>query len=147
MIGLSRKSVLAIEAVVDIAHHGRSEPVSSRDFAERLGISRRHLEPVLQSLVRNGILKSVRGPRGGYVLARERRRITLADIVQAATSGRDPDVPEASELCRAIIVPILADATTAAERALSCVALQDLMQDAEAASLLPAIKPPDDFNI
>ena len=49
----------------------------------------RHLEPVLQALVRMGILKGIRGPRGGYELARERRRITADDILRAAGTIED----------------------------------------------------------
>ena len=44
----------------------------------------RHLESVLQSLVRVGILKGIRGPRGGYELARERRGVTANEILRAA---------------------------------------------------------------
>ncbi|MCB1473409.1 MAG: Rrf2 family transcriptional regulator [Rhodobiaceae bacterium] len=147
MIGLSRKSVLAIEAVVDIAHHGKGEPVSSRDFTDRLDIPRRHLEPVLQSLVRNGILKSIRGPRGGYVLARERRRISLRDIVQAATSSRDPEFPETSALGRDVIEPMLTDVFAAAETAMDAISLQDLMERAESAGVLPETGSYEDFTI
>lgn len=147
MFGLSRKSLLAIEAVVDIAHHGRAAPVPSRDFAERLGISRRHLEPVLQGLVRNGILKSIRGPRGGYLLARERRRITLGDIVRAAASSNNPGEESISAMCSKIIQPIIADATAAAETALDGVPLSDLIERAESASLLEDVEPSQDFAI
>ena len=147
MFNLSRKALLAIEAIVDIAHHGRSDPVPSRDFAERLGIARRHLEPVLQALVRDGILKSIRGPRGGYVLARERRRITLGDIVRAAQGGQDGETAETSALARKVIMPVLGDAMSAATRALDDVTLMDLMARADAARLLPERATPEDFII
>ncbi len=147
MFNLSRKALLAIEAVVDIAHHGRSDPVPSRDFAERLGIARRHLEPVLQALVRDGILKSIRGPRGGYILARERRRITLGEIVRAAQGGHNGDASETSALARGVILPVLADAMSAAARALDEVTLLDLMARAEAGNLLPQRVIPEDFSI
>ena len=82
MIRLTRKMLYAIEAVVDIAYHGGGEPVQSRDITARQGTPRRYLEQALQQLVREGILVGVRGPRGGYHLARERRRISLGDIVR-----------------------------------------------------------------
>jgi deoxyuridine 5'-triphosphate nucleotidohydrolase len=75
---LSRKTALALEAVLDVAYNARPDPVQSRDITERQGIPHRYLEQVLQRLVRDGILKGVRGPRGGYTLARERRRVTSA---------------------------------------------------------------------
>ena len=72
MILLSRRSLLSIAAVVDIALHSRPMPVSAKMLAGRHDLPPRHLETVLQALVRDGILKGVRGPRGGYELAKER---------------------------------------------------------------------------
>src|SRR4051794_5867287 len=83
---LSRKGLLAIAAVIDVAAHGSGRPVSAKILAARHDLPARHLEPVLQALVRMGILKGIRGPRGGYELARERRRITADDILRAAGS-------------------------------------------------------------
>src|ERR687895_938315 len=81
---LSRRSLLAIAAVVDIALHARPLPVAAKHLAARHNLPPRHLETVLQALVRQGLLKGLRGPRGGYELARERRRITAGDIVRIA---------------------------------------------------------------
>ena len=81
---LSRRSVLAIAAVVDVALHSRSAPVAAKAFAARHNLPPRHLETLLQGLVHAKILKGVRGPRGGYELARERRRITVGEIVRTA---------------------------------------------------------------
>ena len=71
---LPRKGVLAIAAVIDVALQGEGHPISAKTLAARHGLPPRHLEPVLQALVRDGILKGIRGPRGGYELARERRQ-------------------------------------------------------------------------
>ena len=68
--------------MVDIAYHSASRPVQSGEISERQGIPRRYLEQVLQHLVKRGVLTGQRGPRGGYRLARERRRITLGEIVR-----------------------------------------------------------------
>ena len=76
---LARRSVLAIAAVVDVALHSRSAPVSAMDLAARHKLPPRHLETLHHGLVRAKILKGVRGPRGGYELARERRRITVGE--------------------------------------------------------------------
>ena len=90
---LPRRSVLAVAAVVDVALHSRSEPVSAKALAARHQLPPRHLETLLQGLVHAKILKGVRGPRGGYELARERRRITVGEIVRTAMSlsTADPD--------------------------------------------------------
>ena len=93
---LSRRSLLAIAAVVDIALHARPTPVAAKSLAARHNLPPRHLETVLQALVRLGILKGVRGPRGGYELARERRRITAGDIVRAAMSVDRRGGPDAA---------------------------------------------------
>jgi Rrf2 family transcriptional regulator, iron-sulfur cluster assembly transcription factor len=75
---LSRRSVLAIAAVVDVALHSPAAPVAAKDLAARHKLPPRHLETLLQGLVHARILTGVRGPRGGYELARERGRITVA---------------------------------------------------------------------
>lgn len=82
MLRPSKKLLFAIEAVLDIAYHAGGEPVQSREITRRQDIPRRYLEQTLQHLVRSGILVGVRGPRGGYRLARERRRITVGEIVR-----------------------------------------------------------------
>lgn len=80
MLRLTKKLALAVEAVVDIACHGNEEPVQSQEIAERLGLPRRYLEQVMQQLVRADILRGVRGPRGGYRLAREADEISVGDV-------------------------------------------------------------------
>jgi hypothetical protein len=67
---LSRRSVLAIPAVVDVALHSRSTPVGAKALAARHKLPPRHLETLFQGLVHAKILKGVRGPRGGTLLQR-----------------------------------------------------------------------------
>ena len=76
----SRKIFYAVEAVLFIAYNSRGNPISSAEIAEQQQLPARYLEPIMQRLVRAGILRGVRGPAGGYVLGRERRRISLKDI-------------------------------------------------------------------
>ncbi len=93
MVRLTKKLLFAIEAVLDIAYNAGTLPVQSGEITRRQGIPRRYLEQVLQQLVRAGILAGVRGPRGGYRLARERRRINLGEIVRVVREldgGEDP---------------------------------------------------------
>ena len=82
MLKLSKKMLFAIEAVLDIAYHAGDLPVQNREITRRQEIPRRYLEQALQQLVHHDILIGVRGPRGGYRLARERRRISIGDIVR-----------------------------------------------------------------
>src|SRR4051794_41954057 len=90
MLKPSKKLALALEAVVDVAYHGGAEPVQSQDIARRLGLPRRYLEQVLQQLVRAAVLKGVRGPRGGYRLARGRRRASGGEIVGGGEGREEP---------------------------------------------------------
>ncbi len=110
MLRLSKKLLFAIEAVVDIAYHAGPGPVRSTDISRRQGIPRRYLEQVLQELVRKDVLSGQRGPRGGYRLARERRRITMGEIVRivrALEGTSDPaDEPDGSEIGVKVVRPI-----------------------------------------
>jgi Rrf2 family protein len=129
---LSRKSLLAIAAVTDVALHGRGRPVSAKDLASRHALPARHLEPVLQALVREGILRGIRGPHGGYQLARERRRITADEILRAARSmeNADPDAAD-STLLSHVVVPAVAQAERAFAAALGRINVEDLARRAE----------------
>jgi len=82
MIRLSKRILFSIEAVLDIARHQGEAPVRSIDITKREGIPARYLEPVLQQLVRQKILVGIRGPAGGYRLARATENIALGDIVR-----------------------------------------------------------------
>jgi len=110
MLRLSKKLLFAIEAVLDIAYNAGSLPVQSSEITKRQGIPRRYLEQVLQQLVRAGVLTGVRGPRGGYRLARERRRITIGEIVRVVRSleqAEDPMEDDAgAELGRQVVRPL-----------------------------------------
>ena len=85
MLTLSNKIMYSIEAVVDIAYHSNGQPVQSQRISSRQRTPGRYLEQSLQKLVKANILTGVRGPRGGYQLARERRRISVGEIVRIVT--------------------------------------------------------------
>ena len=130
---LSRKGLLAIAAVIDVALHGRGRPVSAKALAARHSLPARHLEPVLQALVRVGILKGIRGPRGGYELARERRRISADDILRAAGTIEDAgDLASASSaLLNQVVIPAMGQAERAFSTALGRISIDELVRKAE----------------
>jgi Rrf2 family transcriptional regulator, iron-sulfur cluster assembly transcription factor len=130
---LPRKGVLAITAVIDIALNARGRPVAAKALATRHSLPPRHLEPVLQALVRHGILKGVRGPRGGYELARERRRITADDILRAAGTADDINGTSLADsiLLNKVVMPALGEAEHAFANALARINVADLAQSAE----------------
>jgi len=131
MLRLSKKVLFAIEAVLDIAYHGGSEPVQSREITRRQGIPRRYLEQALQQLVRKDILVGIRGPKGGYRLARERRRISVGDIVRIIRDMEDaaealPGEEIGSDLGRQVVWPLWLDMQGDALKSLDAITITDL---------------------
>jgi Rrf2 family protein len=130
VLRLSKKLLFAIEAVLDIAYNAGTLPVQSGEITRRQGIPRRYLEQVLQQLVREGVLTGVRGPRGGYRLARERRRITLGEIVRVVRSldaGEDPlEVDEGAELGKRVVRPLWQELQDEVMQRLDAITVEDL---------------------
>ena len=91
---LNHKFYETIEVLLFISMNSGGKPVSSRVICQKQNIVSRHLEPILQELVHNNILKASKGPRGGYSLAKEKRRITLLEIhniiEKTSKSKKDP---------------------------------------------------------
>src|ERR1700744_6406592 len=133
MLKLSRKTMLALEAVIDIAFNARPEPVQAKEITARQGVPQRYLEQVMQQLVRAGVLKGVRGPRGGYRLARERRRISVGDVVRVAESIEDAEeekIRPRSELGLRIVAPLIQTLQDDVMARLDSVSIEDLCQRA-----------------
>ena len=80
---LSTKSRYGLRALFDIAYNAGGMPAQTQDISRRQNISPRYLEQIFQKLKRVGILRSKRGPQGGYVLAKKLEEITVKDIVMA----------------------------------------------------------------
>src|SRR4029079_11921667 len=131
MLKLSRKTLLALEAVIDIAFNARPEPVQSKEFAARQRVPQRYLEQVMQQLVRAGILKGVRGPRGGYRLAKERRRISVGDVVRVAEAIEDEENETnepRSDLGTRIVTPLIQSLQDEVMQRLDAISIEDLCQ-------------------
>ena len=151
MIRLTKKLLFAIEAVLDIAYNGGPAPVRSSEITERQGIPRRYLEPVLQELVRHKILLGIRGPSGGYRLARERRRISLGDIVRTVRgleTSEDPiSDPAGSALGHQILRPGGLDLQQEIMQRLDLLTLEDLCSRAHRAGIGGGSTKGTDFEI
>ena len=130
---VSRKGILAIAAVIDVAINARSKPVSAKALAARHKLPPRHLEPVLQALVHDGILKGIRGPHGGYELARDHRNISAEDILRAASNAEDTDDPPlpGSVLVNDVVLPALSEAERMFSTALGRINVEALARQAE----------------
>lgn len=81
---LTTKGRYAVTAMMDLALHAKIDRVSLTDIAERQKISLAYLEQLFASLRKAGLVTSIRGPKGGYMLAREDKDISLAEILIAA---------------------------------------------------------------
>ena len=150
MLRLPRKMMFAVEAVLDIAFHGSIRPVQSSEITGRQGIPRRYLEQVLQQLVRAGVLAGVRGPRGGYRLARERRRISIGEIVRvlgALDQGRDDEPDSGSDLGRLVVQPLWQKMEEDCLTRLDTVTIDDLCRQAVDCGIVRPATEVVDFSI
>ncbi|HEY4939852.1 MAG TPA: Rrf2 family transcriptional regulator [Rhizomicrobium sp.] len=92
---LSTKGRYAVMAMADLAQHeAANKPVSLADIAQRQEISLSYLEQLFAKLRRNGLVKSVRGPGGGYRLSRPANDLRIADVIVAV------DEPIAATRCK-----------------------------------------------
>ena len=143
--------LFAIEAVLDIAYHAGNQPVQSREITRRQKIPRRYLEQALQHLVRHGVLMGVRGPRGGYRLARERRRISIGDIVRVVRDMEPNDslIQDAglSELGVKVVRPMWAKLQANIMDELDNVSIDDLCDNAAKVDIISEGKTNLDFSI
>lgn len=87
---ITTTSRYGVRALFDVAYHGGGLPTQIKDISRRQKISQRYLEQIFNKLLKAGLLKSRRGPRGGYMLAKEPSKISVGDIIKAA---QGPIVP------------------------------------------------------
>ncbi len=148
---ISKKLAFALQAVVDIAYNAGATPVQSKEITRRQRIPQRYLEQVMQQLVRAGVLKGVRGPRGGYRLARERRRISLGDIARVVSEvERDEGPAEAlaeSELGLRVVHPVCQELKRDLMRRLDDITIEDLCKRARAEGVKSALHERLDYTI
>lgn len=128
---LTRKCLLTIEAVLYIALHARPDPVQAKEIMQSQNIPQRYLEQAMQTLVRCGILRGMRGPKGGYVLARERRKISVADILLCMEEIEPEDFETTSPLFEQIIAPISQGVNQEILARLNTVTLEMLCEQAQ----------------
>ena len=151
MLRISKKLMFAIEAVLDIAYNAADEPVQSGEITRRQGIPKRYLEQVLQQLVRDGVLAGVRGPRGGYRLGRERRRITIGEnvrTVRAMETASDPmEEPAGSDLGHLVVRPLWLELQETCMKQLDLTTIEDLCLRARTAGIASESRDKIDFSI
>ena len=82
-MNLSKKSRYGITALIDLAVYAKDQCVQLSSIAERNNISVKYLEQIFSGLRRAGLVKSIKGPQGGYLLAKSPESITVADVIYA----------------------------------------------------------------
>jgi Rrf2 family protein len=130
------RALLALDIALDVAFHVSrgGEVTGAAEIAERLGLLRRGIEPVLQGLVRAGLFESLRGPHGGYRLARAPRDIRLPEVL-AVTVDEDRQPVPAGRLAAAVTAPLWQELDALITERLSALTLEDLLKRAQKAGL------------
>lgn len=97
---LSTKGRYAVTAMLDLAIHAGKSPVTLADISQCQGISLSYLEQLFAKLRREGLVEGVRGPGGGYRLAKPAAEISIADIIGAVDEKVDATLCEGKENCQ-----------------------------------------------
>ena len=87
---LSTKSRYGVRALFDIAYHSQGLPTPIKEISRRQEVTPRYLEQIFQRLKKAGIVKSVRGPKGGYYLSRKPEEVVVSDIIRAMGESIEP---------------------------------------------------------
>ncbi|NHN88134.1 RrF2 family transcriptional regulator [Acetobacter conturbans] len=143
------RAMTGVMIMLDVAFYaGRTGTVNAADIAERAGLARRGIEPLLQTLSRSSLLESVRGPRGGYRLGRPRRDISVTEII-ATVVNVDPDADDgpSGDLFQKVLDPFWREEDETIAARLRDVTLDDLVRRAETAGLRRPLSEPITFSI
>ena len=141
--------MVALAIVLDVAFHSGGETVvNAAELADRTGMARRTLEPLLQALSRERLLESTRGPHGGYRLGRPAR---LSKVSEAITVGLHSLVESAHDLSgrlhRTVIEPLWAEFDAALLALADSLTVEDLLKRAAKAGLRKPVTDPLNFVI
>jgi Rrf2 family iron-sulfur cluster assembly transcriptional regulator len=97
---LTTKGRFAVTAMLDLALHGGKRPVTLAGISQRQSISLSYLEQLFGRLRRHTLVESVRGPGGGYTLARSLDKMSVADIIKAVDEPLDATQCGGKENCQ-----------------------------------------------
>lgn len=87
---ISTRGRYALRLMIDLAEHHSDGVISLRDISERQGISTKYLEHIVNQLCKAGLLKSVRGAQGGYMLMKEPAQYTVGSILRVTEGSLSP---------------------------------------------------------
>lgn len=143
------RGMVALAIVLDVAFHGSGDTVvSAASLAERTGMARRTLEPVLQALSRERLLDSTRGPHGGYRLGRPARQIVITEVISVGINSlEDPEPLLTGRLQQAVVDPLWAEFDAAVRAQAEALTVDDLLRRAAKAGLKRPVNEPLNFVI
>ncbi|TET27897.1 Rrf2 family transcriptional regulator [Candidatus Aerophobetes bacterium] len=130
---LSTKGRYGARAMLDLALNSGKGPVLLRDIAKRQEVSEKYLEHSITTLRKAGLVRSIRGARGGYVLAKLPSQIRLSEIMEVLEGSMapvecvdDPQVCQRAQLC--VTRDIWAEMKEAIDNILESITLQDMVE-------------------
>lgn len=138
MLKLSTKGRYGVKAMYDLAQHLGEGPISLKSIAERQDISEHYLEQLISGLRKSGLVKSVRGAQGGYILGREPGEIRIGDIIRVlegpiapvdCVAEEDPECCAKAEHC--LTRTIWEKVRDSIAEVLDSITLQDMLEDAK----------------
>jgi Rrf2 family iron-sulfur cluster assembly transcriptional regulator len=141
--------MVALTIVLDVAFNSGGETVvNAADLAERTGMARRTLEPLLQALSRERLLDSTRGPHGGYRLGRPARLIKVSEAIRVGLNSLEESVHDlGGRLHRAVIEPLWGEFDAALLEFAESLTIEDLLKRAAKAGLRRSVTDPLNFVI
>ena len=133
---LSSKSEYALLALLELAgHYHDGEPLQIRQIAAKQNIPDRYLEQLLATLRRCGLIRSLRGAKGGYILGREPWKITIFEVV-GCIEGLDSQKPENNSSLKtlesAVVWDVWQEVCSSANSVLQKYTIQDLCEQRDA---------------
>jgi Rrf2 family protein len=141
--------MVALAIVLDVAFHsGGDTVVNAAELAERTGMARRTLEPLLQALSRERLLDSTRGPHGGYRLGRPARLIKVSDVITIGLNSlEDGGHDMGGRLNRMVIEPLWGEFDASLLALAEALTIEDLLKRAAKAGLRKPVNDPLNFVI
>jgi Rrf2 family iron-sulfur cluster assembly transcriptional regulator len=143
------RGMVALAIVLDVAFHSGGETVvNAAELAERTGMARRTLEPLLQALSREHLLDSTRGPHGGYRLGKPARLIKVSDVIAVGLNSlEDGGHDLGGRLQSAVIEPLWSEFDASLVALARALTIEDLLKRAATAGLRRPVNEPLNFVI
>lgn len=134
---VSTKGRFALRMMVDLAQHVQNEKCSLKEISTRQNISLKYLEQIVPLLTRSGLIRSMRGSRGGYHLSRRPDQYTVGDILRATEGNMltlpclDENAPPCNRRNECVTLPFWSGLQNAIDGYIDSVTLEDLLLESQ----------------